>query len=236
MQGPLTGQVALITGASRGLGQATAIELARRGAHVVVTARTVGGLEDVDDRVAALGGSATLLPLDLNEGEQLDQLGPSVLHRFGRLDILVHAAGALGRLTPVGHILPKDWANVVGVNLHATWRLIRSCGPLLQRAEAGRAVFVTSGSARRTVPYWGAYAATKAAMEQLVLTWAAETEAISALRTNLFSPGAMRTRMRAEAFPGEDASVLRIPEDIAPDLAELCMPNECRHAELIRAS
>ena len=144
----LEGRVALVTGASRGIGAAAAIELARLGAHVVITARTQGGLEDTDDAIRTAGGTASLLPLDLAEGEQLDAIGPSLLQRFGRLDVLVHAAGALGRLTPVGHIVPKDWASVVAVNLAATWRLIRTCDPLLRLAETGRAVFVTDARAR----------------------------------------------------------------------------------------
>ena len=222
--------------ASRGLGAATAIELARRGAHVVITGRTQGGLEEVDDAVVALGGSATLLPLDLADGEQLETVGPSLLTRFGRLDVLVHAAGALGRLTPVPHILPRDWDAVVAVNLHATLRLIRSCGPLLQAAPAGRAVFVTSGAARKQAPYWAAYGATKAAMEHLVLAWAAEVAAISPIRVNLFSPGPVATRMRAQAFPGEDAATLPRPEQVAPDLAALCEPGETRHGQLVRAN
>lgn len=233
--GALAGQVALVTGASRGLGAATAIELARRGAQVVIVARTVGGLAEVDDVVAGLGGACTLLPLDLREGEQVDALGPSLHNRFGRLDILVHAAGVLGKLTPVPHITARDWDATVAVNMSATWRLIRSCAPLLQAAPAGRAVFVTSGAARRHAPYWAAYGATKAGMEHLVLSWAAETANISPLRTNLFSPGPVATRMRMEAFPGEDPATLPSPEAVALDLAALCGPDEVRHGEVIRA-
>ncbi len=228
------GRVALVTGASRGLGAATAFELARRGVHVVITARTEGGLAELDDAITAIGGTATLLPLDLADGEQLDTIGPSIFDRFRRLDILVHAAGALGRLTPVPHIMPKDWEAVIAANLSAAWRLIRSCGPLLQSATAGRAVFLTSGAARRQTAYWGAYGATKAAMEHLVLTWAAETAAISPLRTNLFSPGAVATRMRAEAFPGENAATLPRPQDVAPAIADLCAEAETRHGATIR--
>ena len=228
----LGGQIAVVTGASRGIGAALAVELGRRGAHVVLIARTPGGLEDTDDAVRAAGGTATLLPLDLAAGDALDALGPTLLERFGRLDILVHNAGALGKLTPVPHILPRDWAAVVAVNLSATWRLIRTCGPLLTAAPAGRAVFVTSGVARRPRAYWGAYGATKAGMEHLVLSWAAETSN-ERVRINLFDPGPTATRMRADAMPGEDASLLPGVTDVAPLIANACMPAEDRHGALL---
>ena len=166
--------IALVTGASRGIGYAVALELARAGFHVVATARTEGGLTELDDAIRAEGGSATLLPLDLLDGAGLDMIGPSIFDRFGRLDALVYSAGALGRLTPVPHILPADWNAVVGVNLAAAWRLIRSCAPVLQVAPAGRAVFLTDLRAAEPRAYWGAYGATKAALDHLVLTWAAE--------------------------------------------------------------
>jgi NAD(P)-dependent dehydrogenase (short-subunit alcohol dehydrogenase family) len=228
----LRGRIALVTGASRGIGAATAIELARLGAHVVITARTQGGLEETDDAIRAAGGSATLLPLDLAEVEQVDAIGPSVFQRFGRLDVLVHNAGALGRLTPVAHIMPGDWADVIAVNLTAAWRLIRTCDPLLRNAEAGRAVFVTSGRVRAPKAYWGAYGATKAGMEHLVLTWADEVKT-TRLRVNLFNPGPTATRMRRQAMPGEDPTRLQKPEDVAPALAALCLPGEQRHGEVI---
>jgi NAD(P)-dependent dehydrogenase (short-subunit alcohol dehydrogenase family) len=231
---PLGGNIALVTGASRGIGAATAIELARLGAHIVITARTQGGLEETDDAIRAAGGSATLLPLDLAEGEQVDAIGPSLFQRFGRLDVLVHNAGALGRLTPVGHILPDDWADVTAVNLTAAWRLIRTCDPLLRNADAGRAVFVTAGRARAPKAYWGAYGATKAGMEHLVLTWADEVKT-TRLRVNLFNPGATATRLRGQAMPGEDPTTLPEPEDVAPSLAALCLPGEQRHGALVRA-
>ena len=226
--------VALVTGASRGIGAAAAIELARRGAHVVITARTQGGLEETDDAIRAVGGTASLLPLDLLDVTALDAIGASLFERFGRLDILVHNAGALGKLTPVPHILPADWAAVVGVNLSAAWRLIRTCGPLLQAAPAGRAVFVTSGRAAAPRAYWGAYGATKAALEHLVLTWAHETET-TALRVNLFDPGVVATKLRADAMPGENPAELARPADVAPALADLCSPAETRHGQVVRA-
>ena len=231
----LQGQVALVTGASRGIGAAVAVELARHGAHVVITARTQGGLEETDDAIRALGGSATLLPLDLKAGKELDQVGPSLVERFGRLDILVHNAGVLGALTPVAHIQPRDWDDVVGVNLSAAWRLIRTCGPVLVAAPAGRAVFVTTGRVPRPLAYWGAYGATKAGMEHLVRTWADETETTS-LRVNLFDPGIVATQMRAKAMPGEDPAPLAKPADVAPTLAALCMPGETRHGAVVRFS
>jgi NAD(P)-dependent dehydrogenase (short-subunit alcohol dehydrogenase family) len=223
MTATLEGAVALVTGASRGIGATVAIELARRGAHPVLIARTQGGLEETDDAIRAAGGSATLLPLDIREGDKLDLIGPSVFQRFGRLDILVHAAGALGKLTPVGHILPADWATVTGVNLDATLRLIRSCDPLLRQAPAGRAVFLTDARAREPRAYWGAYGATKAAMEHLVLTWADETRKTN-LRINLFDPGPVRSRLRADAFPGENPATLPEPASVAPAIAALCEP------------
>ena len=232
MTGPLAGSIALVTGASRGLGAACAIELARLGAHPVLTARTEGGLAETDDAIRALGGAATLLPLDLREGDQVDAIGPSLLERFGRLDILISAAGALGRLTPVVHILPNDWASVVGVNLAATWRLIRSCGPLLQIAPAGRAVFLTSGLPAAPRAYWGAYGATQAGLEHLVRCWALETPN-TRLRANLFDPGIVATRLRREAMPGEDQAGLARPADVAPAIAALCLAGEQRHGAVV---
>jgi NAD(P)-dependent dehydrogenase (short-subunit alcohol dehydrogenase family) len=227
------GTIALVTGASRGIGAAAAVELARLGARVVITARTQGGLEETDDAIRAIGGEATILPLDLREGPQIDAIGPTLLQRFGRLDVLVHNAGVLGRLTPVAHILPDDWADVVGVNLSATWRLIRTCDPLLRLAPAGRATFVTESRAREPRAYWGAMGTTKAGMEHLVLTWAQEV-ATTRLRVNLFDPGPVATRMRSNAFPGEDRTTLPAPQAVAPALAALCLPIEQRNGELVR--
>ncbi|MBV8576992.1 MAG: SDR family NAD(P)-dependent oxidoreductase, partial [Acetobacteraceae bacterium] len=224
---PLSGSIALVTGASRGIGSAAAIELARLGAHVVITARTQGGLEQTDDAIRAMGGSATLLPLDLTEGDQVDAVGPSLYQRFGRQDVLVHAAGALGRLTPVPHILSDAWTEVLSINLSSAWRLIRSCDPLLRRAAAGRAVFVTDQRAREPKAYWGLYGATKAAMEHLVMTWAEEVR-ITPLLVNLFDPGPTATRLRSQAMPGEDPMTLPKPADVAPALAALCLPGERR--------
>ena len=233
MAGPLAGTTALVTGASRGIGAAAAVELARLGAHCVITARTQGGLEETDDAIRAIGGAATLLPLDLLEGEQVDALGPSVGVRFHRLDILVHCAGALGRLAPVGHLFPAEWNEAMGVNATAAWRLIRTCDGLLRAAPAGRAVFVTAARARAPKAYWGCYGAAKAALEHLVLTWADEVGTTTRLRVNLFDPGPVATRLRLTAFPGEDPAHLPRPEAVAPGLAALCLPGETRNGALV---
>ena len=226
-------RVALVTGASRGIGAAAAVALARRGVHVVLTARTPGGLEETDDAVRAAGGTATLLPLDLADGATLDTVGPSLLQRFGRLDALVHAAAGLGRLTPAPHILPKDFDAVTAVNFAACWRLVRTCGPLLLAGAAGRAVFVTDGLAEAPRAYWGLYGATKAAMQHLALSWAAETVR-TPCRVNLFDPGVVGTRLRAEAMPGEDRAGLAQPAEVAEAIAALCDPGEARHGEVVR--
>jgi NAD(P)-dependent dehydrogenase (short-subunit alcohol dehydrogenase family) len=233
MPGILSGRVALITGASRGLGAAVAVELGRLGAHVVITARTQGGLEDTDDAVRAVGSTATLLPLDLREPEKIEAIAPSIFARFGRLDILVHAAGVLGKLTPVSHALAQDRNEVLEVNTLASWRLIQGCETALRRSDAGRAVFVTDVRAREPLAYWGLYGATKAAAANLVLTWACEI-AFTKLRVNLFDPGPMRTRLRSAAFPGEEPASVPLPDEAAVALAALCLPGETRHGEVVR--
>ncbi|MDH3919698.1 MAG: SDR family NAD(P)-dependent oxidoreductase, partial [Rhodospirillales bacterium] len=202
--GRLAGRIALVTGASRGLGAAVARRFAAEGARLVLVARTVGGLEEVDDALRRAGGEpATLVPLDLRDFDRIDQLGAQLYERFGRLDVLVGNAAVLGTLSPLGHVAPKTWSEVLEVNLTANWRLIRSLDPLLRQSEAGRAVFVTSGVTARAYPYWGPYAASKAALESLVRTYAAEAEK-TALKVNLLDPGVLRTALRAQAFPGED--------------------------------
>jgi len=232
-EGKTERRVALVTGASRGIGAAVAVELARLGCHVVLTARTQGGLEETDDAIRAVGGAATLLPLDLTDGAQLDLLGPSLHHRFGRLDVLVGNAASLGRLTPIPHIHDRDFSATMEVNLAASWRLIRTTAPLLLAGPAGRAVFVTSRIVGQPTAYWGLYGATKAALEHLVLVWAEETRT-TRLRINLFDPGVVATRLRAEAMPGEDSSTLVKPRDVAPALAALCAEAESRHGEVVR--
>jgi len=231
----LEGRVALITGASRGIGAALALELAKLGAQCVLVARTQGGLEEVDDAIRAAGGKPpTLLPFDLQKAEKdIDMIGPSIVQRFGRLDILVHNAGALNKLTPVAHIDPRDWAEVMAVNLTASWRLIRSCDPPLRASDAGRAVFLTTGAAQNPRPYWGMYGAAKAGMEHLVATWATEVES-TPLRVNLVDPGRVATKLRAAAYPGEDQAKLAQPADVAPGLAAFCLPAETRHGARVR--
>jgi NAD(P)-dependent dehydrogenase (short-subunit alcohol dehydrogenase family) len=226
----LQDRVALITGASRGIGAALALELAKLGAQCVLVARTQGGLEEVDDAIRSAGGKpATLLPFDLQKAEKdIDMIGPSIVERFGRLDILVHNAGTLNKLTPVAHIEPRDWAEVMAVNLTASWRLIRSCDPPLRASDAGRAVFVTTGRVLRPRAYWGMYGASKAGMEHLVTTWAQEVEA-TPLRVNLVDPDIVATKMRAAAMPGEDPATIPQPADVAPGIAALCLPSETRN-------
>jgi NAD(P)-dependent dehydrogenase (short-subunit alcohol dehydrogenase family) len=218
---PLTDKIALVTGASRGIGRAAAVALAKAGAQIVAVARTQGGLEELDDEIrAATGRAATLVPFDMSDPDGVDQLGFALHQRFGKLDVLVHAAAILGPLTPVGHIEPKHWDRVVAVNLTATYRLIRTTEPLLRAAEAPRAIFLTSGRASRPKAFWGPYGATKAGMENLVRTWADELEQTH-VRAVLLDPGPMRTRMRAEAMPGEDPETLPEPAEIGPLVVEL---------------
>ena len=220
----LDGRVAIVTGASRGIGRAAALALARAGAHIVALARTQGALEELDDEVRAAGSAATLVPVDLKDFDALDRLGLALHERWGRLDILLANAGLLGPITPLGHVLPGAWDEIVAVNLTANWRLIRALDPLLRASDAGRAVFLTSGAAHHCRAYWGPYSVTKAGLEALVRTYAAETRE-SAVRAMLVNPGPLRTRMRAAAMPGEDPLTLRTPEDLAPHILALCAPS-----------
>jgi NAD(P)-dependent dehydrogenase (short-subunit alcohol dehydrogenase family) len=219
----LKDHIALVTGASRGIGRAAAIALAQAGAHVVAVARTQGALEELDDEIRRLTGqSATLVPMDIAEGDGLDQLGLAIHQRFGRLDVLVHAAAMLGPMTPVFHVDPKQWDRTVAVNLTASYRLIRSMEPLLRKSERPRAIFLTTGRAARPKAFWGPYGATKAALENLVRTWADELEQTK-IRAVLLDPSIMRTRMRAEAMPGEDPATLPDPSEIGPLVVELAL-------------
>jgi len=230
----LAGRIALITGASRGIGAAVAKRFAMEGAHVILIARTIGGLEEVDDAIKANGGQATLVPCDLTDFEALDTLGPSLLERFDKLDVFVGNAGALGEMTPLSHYDAKAWHEVFDVNVHANWRLIRTLEPLLRRSDAGRAIMVTSGAASNPRAFWGAYAVTKAAMETLAKVWASELENTD-VRVNILNPGATRTGMRAAAFPGEDPLTLKTPEDLTDKFVEMASPAWTRHGEIIDA-
>lgn len=232
--GRLAGRIALVTGASRGIGAAVARLFATEGAHVVALARTVGGLEELDDAINEVGGTATLVPQDLGEFAAIDKLGAALHQRYGRLDILVGNAGVLGGLTPVSHIEPNSWDEALAINLTANYRLIRSLDPLLRQSDAGRAIFVTTGATRRARPYWGTYGASKIALEYLVLTWAAEI-AKTHIRVNLINPGATRTAMRAGAMPGEDPQTLPTPDEIAPAFLDLAVPDCILHGEIVSA-
>jgi len=220
----LEGRVAVVTGASRGIGRAAALALAEAGAHVVAVARTVGALEELDDAIRAAGSSATLVPFDLADYDAIDRLGAAINERWKRLDILVGNAGILGALMPIGHITPKVWGQVMDVNVTANWRLIRSLDPLLRMSDAGRVVFVSSGAASKCRAYWGPYSVSKAALEALVRTYAAETET-TAIRAMLLNPGPLRTGMRRSAMPGEDPETLKTPEDLAPHFVRLAAPD-----------
>jgi NAD(P)-dependent dehydrogenase (short-subunit alcohol dehydrogenase family) len=228
----LTGRLALVTGASRGLGRATALALAREGAHVIISARTNGALEEVDDEVRAMGGKATILRLDLRQGDRIDQLGPTIYQRWGKLDVLVAAAGVLGALSPLPHVTADAWNAAIDVNLNANWRLIRTLDPLLKLSHAGRAIFVSSNAASGDKAYWGPYAASKAGLEALARTYAAESET-TGLRVSIVNPGPMRTQMRARAFPGEDPKTLPPPEDVAQMLVELALPSSAANGEVV---
>ncbi len=215
-----TQRIALITGASRGIGRAVALELARQGWRVVATARAQKALEKLDDEIKALGGEATLVPLDLRDLDGIDRLGGALYERFGKLDGLAACAGVLGALTPAHQASPALMEEATAVNFTANWRLIRAMHPLLRASDSGRAVFVTSGAARNPKAYWGAYAASKAALDALVTSYAAEC-AVTPIRANLFNPGPTRTAMRAKAYPGEDPATLPTPEQVAPAIAAL---------------
>lgn len=232
-EGRLAGRVALVTGASRGIGAAVAARFAAEGARLVLTARTVGGLEDTDDAVRAAGGrKATLVPLDLRDFGKIDLLGASLFERFGRLDVLVANAGTLGVLSPSGHIDPEVWQETLDLNLTANWRLIRGLDPLLRRAEAGRAIFATAGAASRAPAYWGLYAASKAGLEALVKCYAAEV-AKTNLRVNLLDPGPTRTLLRAKAFPGENAAALPTPDQVTDPFVDLAEVACEKHGALV---
>jgi NAD(P)-dependent dehydrogenase (short-subunit alcohol dehydrogenase family) len=223
MSSSLASRIALVTGASRGIGYATARALARAGAHIIAVARTQGGLEELDDEIRKDGGTATLVPLSLTDLDGIAHLGAALHERHGKLDILVGNAGLAGPSSPLGHIDLKPWNDVMAVNVTANFQLIRCMEPLLKNSDAARAVFVTSGAANKASAYLGPYAASKAALETLVRVWAHET-ASTPLRVNLFNPGPIRTRMRAAVFPGEDPMALDTPEQAAEFIVPMCAP------------
>lgn len=227
MSPPLAGRLALVTGASRGIGRAIALDLARAGAHVVALARTQGALEELDDAIRGLGAEATLVPCDLKDFDALDRLGAAIFDRWGALDVFVANAGILGPVAPLAHVEPEQWDDVLAINVTANWRLLRSLDFLLRRAPAGRVVLVTSGAGHpaEAKPYFGPYATSKAAVDMLARTYAAETANISAVRVMAANPGPLRTRMRAQAMPGEDPTTLKTPEDFAPKVVALCLPD-----------
>ncbi|TDI59319.1 MAG: SDR family NAD(P)-dependent oxidoreductase [Alphaproteobacteria bacterium] len=220
----LDGQIALVTGASRGIGYALARELASRGAHIIAVARTIGGLEELDDEIQSSGGSTTLVPTDLREGDAIDQIGGAIAERWGHLDILVGNAAMLGILGPVAHLDPDVWNDIYALNVTANYRLIRTCDALLQAAPSARALFMTSTVGAEPRAYWGAYASSKAALESLVLSYALEVDQ-SNMKVNLLNPGGTRTSMRAAAMPGEDPTTLPSTKDIAQQVVKMLLPN-----------
>ncbi len=224
MTKPLTNRIALLTGGSRGIGFATGIALARAGAHVIATARTPGGLEELDDAIKAVGGTATLVPLEMRDTDGIVRLAAALNERYGRLDVLIGNAALGAPNSPLDHFQPKEWDEVLAVNVTANWHLIRTMHALLLRSDAGRAVFLTSGAATNPRAYRGLYATSKAGLEALARTYADETKS-TPIRVNLFNPGPTRTRMRAAVMPGEDPMTLPTPEAVAETIVPLCLPS-----------
>ncbi|MBS0532444.1 MAG: SDR family NAD(P)-dependent oxidoreductase [Proteobacteria bacterium] len=224
MTKPLADRIALVTGASRGIGAALALQLAQAGAHVIAVARTVGGLEELDDKIKAAGGTATLVPVDMKDMDGIARLALAIHDRYKRLDVMVGNAGILGPLSPLPHAEPKDFENIFAVNVTANWQLIRTMDPLLQASSAGRAVFVTSGLGWMGRAYTGVYGSSKAALNALAQTYAAEN-ATTTVNVNLFNPGPTRTRMYASGWPGVDPETLTPPEDVAKAIVPLCLPS-----------
>lgn len=228
----LEGRVTLVTGATRGLGYASALALAKAGSHVIAVGRTQGGLEDLDDEIRAAGGDCTLVPMDLKQFDGIDQLGGIIHERWGRLDGLFANAGVLGDITPAPHVTPKTFDNVFAVNMTANYRLIRSLDPLLRKSAAGRAVFLTSGVSVSRRAFWSAYAASKAALDAFVQCYAKEIE-VTPIKANLLNPGAVRTAMRAKAMPGEDPETLPNPADLTPLVVDMLAPDYALNGEII---
>lgn len=233
MMRKLEGKVALVTGATRGIGAGVVLALAREGAHIIMVGRTTGALEDMDDAVQELGAETTLVPLDLMDYDGIDRLGGHVAEKWGRLDILIGNAGILGPISPLGHIPPKEWDKLMAINVNANYRLIRSFDPLLKASDAGRAIFVTSTVATSCPAYWGGYATTKAALNCMVRTYANEVANNTNIKANIINPGPIRTSMRAAALPGEDPDTLDTPHDIAPLFVKMSLPEFQANGEII---
>ncbi|VAV94840.1 Oxidoreductase, short-chain dehydrogenase/reductase family [hydrothermal vent metagenome] len=229
----LAGKVALITGSTRGIGAGVAKALAREGAHIILTGRTTGALEEMDDAVRELGAETTLVPMDLQDFDAIDRLGGHVAEIWGRLDILIGNAGILGPISPLGHISPKEWEKLMAINVTANYRLLRSFDPLLKAAEAARVVFVSSTIAEDCRAYWGGYATTKAALNCMVKTYALEVANVTGIRANILNPGPIRTNMRSAAMPGEDPDTLDTPDDIAPLFVKMCLPEFQENGRII---
>jgi NAD(P)-dependent dehydrogenase (short-subunit alcohol dehydrogenase family) len=225
MPQPLADRIALVTGATRGIGRATALLLAQAGAHVVAMGRTQGALEEIDDTVRAAGSTATLVPLDMRDYPGIYRLAASLNERYQRLDVLIGNAAVVGQRSPLDHVEPQNWDEVMAVNVTANWHLIRAMDPLLKRSTAGRAVFITSGAATNARAYAGPYSVSKAALNALARTYADETASTTPVRVNLFNPGPTRTRMRALVMPGEDPMTLPTPEQVAAKIIDLCLPS-----------
>ena len=232
--GKLINKLAVVTGASRGIGAATAKYLAKEGAHVILVARTRGGLEEVDDEIRKTGGKATLVPMDLTDYNRIDEMGATIFQRFGKLDILISNAGLLGTLGPLSQIDTKVWEQTMAVNVTANWRLIRSLDPLLRLSTSGRAIFLTSSAAQYHRAFWGLYATSKIALEMIVSTYAKETSG-SNIAAILFNPGRTRTKMRAQAYPGEDPNTNKRPEFVAQQLVDLITLKDNLNGKVITA-
>lgn len=228
----LSGRVIVITGASRGIGRAAALRLAAEGAHILALARSIDALEQLDDEIQRAGGAATLVPLDLKDSAGIDRIAAALMERWGKLDGLFGNAGILGPVTPLAHLQPRAWDDLLAVNLTANWRLLRALDPLLRKSDAGRVLLVSSGAAHFNRPYWGGYAITKAALEVLTFTYAAECSGTN-IKANALNPGPTRTGMRAQAFPGEDPATLPAPEELAPLIIEMLSPECTKNGELV---